>query len=158
MYAGPQPLAALLGVRSGGKVAVFLLSSATSAIGEGSCRPSRLDCQTIEMRVGQAEFLDVPGSPGQSYELKLTRLSVKRTATKAQARAFRRRRAKTGAAMLQQAVADGQTYATRYAYDSAHGVLTLRSAAAAAASAPQGSSQTPVQAGPAASTGSPTGQ
>jgi hypothetical protein len=141
LRAGHQPVVAFLGVRAGGKVATFLLSGVAWVIGDGTCRPSRQSCQVVELRQGQSEFFNVPGQPNLPYELKVTRLSEKRTATEAQATAFRHRKAKTGATMLTQAIAAGETFVSRYAYDWAHGVLTLRSASAAATGQVSGSSQ-----------------
>jgi hypothetical protein len=141
LRAAHQPVVAFLGVRSGGKVATFLLSGVAWVIGDGTCRPSRQSCQVVELRQGQSEFFNVPGQPDLPYELKVTKLSEKRTATEAEATAFRHRKAKTGATMLTQAIAAGETFVSRYAYDWAHGVLTLRGASAAATGQVSASSQ-----------------
>jgi hypothetical protein len=127
-------------------------------IGEGTCRPSRQSCQVVELRQGQSEFFNVPGQPNLPYELKVSRLSEKRTATEAEATAFRHRKAKTGAVMLAQAIAAGETFVSRYAYDWAHGVLTLRSASAATTGRVSGSSQGPPPVAAAWPAGTSTGQ
>ena len=56
-----------LGVLDDKKTAVFLLDSGVVAEGDGTCKPSRAQCETIQIREGETEFFDVPG--GAQYEL-----------------------------------------------------------------------------------------
>jgi hypothetical protein len=50
---------------------VFLVSSDAKATGDGKCRPSKRDCQTIELQPGDTEYFDVAApdgtTPGPQY-------------------------------------------------------------------------------------------
>jgi hypothetical protein len=66
-----------LGVLSGGKTAVFMIAVDVTAVGDGTCRPSRTVCETLEMKAGETMFLDVPGEDGQvtQYQLDVTSIT-----------------------------------------------------------------------------------
>jgi hypothetical protein len=72
-----DPFMVFTGVLKDGKTAVFLLSSDAKATGDGKCKPSKDDCESIEVKKGDTEFFDltVDGQPVQ-YELDV--LDVKR--------------------------------------------------------------------------------
>ena len=82
------PFLVFIGVLADKKTAVFLLSSDVTATGDGICRPSKASCQTIELRAGDAELLEVARDDGttQSYDLDLVRV-IKGTASTAAAAA-----------------------------------------------------------------------
>jgi hypothetical protein len=65
-----DPFLVYTGVLEDGKTAVFLLSSDAKATGDGKCKPSTEDCESIEVKKGDSEFFDlaVDGQPVQ-YEL-----------------------------------------------------------------------------------------
>jgi hypothetical protein len=69
------------------KRAVFLVSSDATPNDEGSCHPTKTDCESVELAVGQTAFFDYAapdGTPTQ-YELKLAK--IRKTAVRAEARA-----------------------------------------------------------------------
>jgi hypothetical protein len=70
-----SPLVVFMGFAKGGKVAVFMLTGTVAAEGDGTCDPAPQDCQTLELRKGQTEFLTFTGTAhdGQ-YELDLNEL------------------------------------------------------------------------------------
>ena len=72
-----DPFMVYTGVLKDGKTAVFLLSSDAKATGDGKCKPSKDDCESVEVKKGDTEFFDltVDGQPVQ-YELDV--LDVKR--------------------------------------------------------------------------------
>jgi hypothetical protein len=65
-----DPFMVYTGVLADGKTAVFLLSSDAKATGDGHCKPSKDDCESVEVQKGDSEFFDltVDGQPVQ-YEL-----------------------------------------------------------------------------------------
>ncbi len=65
-----DPFMVYTGVLKDGKTAVFLLSSDAKATGDGKCKPSKDDCESVEVKKGDTEFFDltIDGQPVQ-YEL-----------------------------------------------------------------------------------------
>jgi hypothetical protein len=53
------PLLIYMGLTNDGKKAKFLVDAAIEADGDGTCRPHPANCETIELAVGETEFLDV---------------------------------------------------------------------------------------------------
>jgi len=53
------PLLVYMGLTKDGKKARFLVDAAIEADGDGTCKPHRSSCETIELSVGETEFLDV---------------------------------------------------------------------------------------------------
>ena len=112
-----NPFFVYLGVLKDAKTAVFLISSDVTATGDGKCRPSTADCQTVEVKEGDTEFFDLERD-GNAIQYEMDVLHLVRTSdaakqvTAAAARAAATRHSKAGAAMLRSAHADGkQDYA-----------------------------------------------
>jgi hypothetical protein len=53
------PLLIYMGLTKDGKRAKFLVDASVEVDGDGSCKPHRSNCETIELSVGETEFLDV---------------------------------------------------------------------------------------------------
>ena len=53
------PLLVYMGLTKDGKKAKFLVDAAIEADGDGDCKPHPASCETIELAVGETEFLDV---------------------------------------------------------------------------------------------------
>jgi len=53
------PLLIYMGLTKDGKKAKFLVDASVEVDGDGTCRPHRSSCETIELSVGETEFLDV---------------------------------------------------------------------------------------------------
>lgn len=86
-----NPVLIYLGLVKGTKTAVFLLSSDVKAEGDGVCKPSPRNCQTVWLREGQVEFFDVTSPSGRvtQYQLDLLDVRYRRTTSRAAAaRAF----------------------------------------------------------------------
>jgi hypothetical protein len=65
-----NPILIYLGLLKDGKTAAFLVSSDGTPQGDGTCRPSATVCQTLLMKAGDTEFLDLNGDTGAAqYEL-----------------------------------------------------------------------------------------
>jgi hypothetical protein len=120
-----SPFFVFLGVLKDAKTAVFLVSSDVTATGDGKCRPSAADCQTIEVKEGDTEFFDLQND-GRTVQYEMDILHLDRTSdaakqvTAAAARAAASRHSKAGAAMLRSAHADG-----KHAYEGMNGYRWL---------------------------------
>jgi hypothetical protein len=53
------PLLVYMGLTKNGKKARFLVDAAVEPDGDGDCKPHPASCETIELSVGETEFLDV---------------------------------------------------------------------------------------------------
>jgi hypothetical protein len=81
-----NPVLIYLGVMDDKKTAVFLLDSGVVAEGDGQCKPSRNQCETVHIRQGETEFFDVPNgsgdpSAGSSAQYELDVLKIHKTTT-----------------------------------------------------------------------------
>jgi hypothetical protein len=96
-----QPFFVFMGVLTDGKTAVFLISSDVTANGDGTCKPSPTDCQTIELQEGETEYFDltVDGQPVQ-YQLDIIHLRKNAGQTATAAAASARRHSDAGARLL----------------------------------------------------------
>jgi hypothetical protein len=84
------PVLIYLGVLDDGKTAVFLVDHGVQAIGDGECKPSPSECETIRLRAGETEFLDVVDESGAvtaQYQLDLIKIHKGTTASAAKANA-----------------------------------------------------------------------
>jgi hypothetical protein len=65
-----NPILIYLGLLKDGKTAAFLVSSDGTPQGDGTCKPSASVCQTLLMKAGDTEFLDLSNDTGAAqYEL-----------------------------------------------------------------------------------------
>jgi hypothetical protein len=119
-----NPIAVYLGISRDGKSAVFLLDDTVTAQGDGTCEPSPVSCETIHLREGDTEFLDVAGTdgatgPAAQYELDLVK--IRRGATTSAAKAAHAKVSPAGRSILRARQAD--TGPLRYRYDVESGTL-----------------------------------
>jgi hypothetical protein len=80
-----NPLLVYMGVKDGGKAAVFMLDSSVTPQGDGECEPSPADCETLVLRKGETEFFDVLDENGEStaqFELDLLDINTKKSTTR----------------------------------------------------------------------------
>ena len=81
-----NPLLVYLGVKDGGKAAVFMLDSTVTAQGDGSCEPSPANCETLVLREGETEFFDVEagadGTSAAQFQLDLVDINTKKSTTR----------------------------------------------------------------------------
>jgi hypothetical protein len=85
------------------KRAVFLVSSDATPNGEGSCHPTKNDCESVELAVGQTAFFDIPapsGGPGTQYQLELAGIHKTAVVSTAKASAAFARHSVAGAELL----------------------------------------------------------
>jgi hypothetical protein len=68
-----EPVLVYLGVKNGGKTAVFMLSEGLTATGDGTCTPKET-CETIELQAGETEFFDLQGDENTQYQLDVVKI------------------------------------------------------------------------------------
>jgi hypothetical protein len=87
------------------KRAVFLVSSDATPNGEGSCHPTKQDCESVELALGETAFFDYTapnGTPSQ-YQLELTGIHKTTVKSRAKASAAIARHSVAGAELLRDA-------------------------------------------------------
>jgi hypothetical protein len=103
-----NPFFVFLGVLEDRETLVFLLSSDVTATGDGTCRPSSKNCQTIELKTGDTEFFDFAQEDGTVVQYQMDVLKVDRrdaTTAKAAAASYARK-SQVGQELLRMAAAD----------------------------------------------------
>ena len=128
-----EPVLIYLGVLDDKKTAVFMVDSGVVAQGDGSCRPSPTTCETIQIKEGETEFLDVAPvdggttdesastGNGAQYQLDVIKIRRKSTTSAKQAKAARARVSTKGRQIVRARIAgDGPL---RYRYDKRSGRL-----------------------------------
>jgi hypothetical protein len=123
-----DPVLVYLGLSKDEKSAIFLLDAGVNAQGDGTCAPSVADCQTIALREGDTEFLDVLDDKGQvskQYELDLVRIRRSTTASAARASAARAAASKVGRRILR--AREAKLGPLHWRYDARKGVVVKRS-------------------------------
>jgi hypothetical protein len=87
------PLLVYTGLSKDGKQAIFLLDASVKADGDGRClSDGSTGCETLRMRVGDTEFLDVLDADGKvsgQFELDVLAIHTKKGAHAAKARKAR---------------------------------------------------------------------
>ena len=68
------------------KRAVFIVSSDATPNGEGACHPTKQDCETVELAVGQTAFFDYTAPDGEVTQYELQLAGIHKTAVKADAK------------------------------------------------------------------------
>jgi hypothetical protein len=133
---GSNPFFIFLGILADGKTAAFLVSSDATANGDGKCKPSPTQCDTIEMRAGDTEFFDVTmgNSTVIQYELDLLKVSHTKVTSSAAAHSARRM-SRTGHSVVQELKAEGRASVKHYIYSYSSGLLVRRHGARVKASA-----------------------
>ena len=122
-----SPFFVFLGAKGGGKTLVFLVSSDAKATGDGTCKPSKSACETIELQAGDTEFFDLTTADGvQQYQMDIIKIEKTTTTSKASksARAAQGRASKADRRLLRR-VLDGRAahLMGSYRWDARRGVL-----------------------------------
>ena len=119
-----NPILVYMGVTKDEKGAIFMVDSSVQAQGDGVCRPSTADCDTIELREGETEFLDVLDEKGETtdqFELDLVKIRRSTTSSAAKAAAFRAKVSQAGRKIMRaRRAAEGPL---RYHYDPKSGTV-----------------------------------
>ena len=118
-----NPVLIYLGVLKDGKTAVFLVDHGVSAIGDGDCRPTPDECETVRLRAGDTEFFDVVDEDGTvtaQYQLDLVKIHKSTTTSASRAKAS----SKAGQRLVKARVAGSGS--TGYRWDASAGTLERR--------------------------------
>jgi hypothetical protein len=89
------------------KRAVFIVSSDATPNGEGACHPTKQDCETVELTVGQTAYFDSTAPDGKVTQYELQLAGIHKTAVKSEAKASAAfaRHSVAGAELLRDAAA-----------------------------------------------------
>jgi hypothetical protein len=127
-----HPIVVFLGMRRDRETAVFLVSTDVHVQGLGQCVPSQRTCEAIELREGEAAFLDFTEADGtvQQYELDLDAVTLHETSSEAVAQRAYARVSRVGKLLLGGSVrssADGAPRPRRlpFRYVRSSGVLHI---------------------------------
>ena len=107
-----NPFFVFLGVKEDAKTLVFLVSSDAKATGDGTCKPSKNNCETIELKVGDTEFFDLTTDDGvQQYQMDIIKVSKAKASSSAKSARSARAAAKASKAdrRLLRKVVDGRS-------------------------------------------------
>jgi hypothetical protein len=124
------PVLIYLGVLKDHTTAVFVVDSGIVAQGDGDCKPSRIACETIHLKEGETELLDVPAdysgvgaSAGVAvqYQLDVIKLHTTTTSSAKKASESFARVSESGRKILRARIAAGGPL--RYRYDQRTGRL-----------------------------------
>jgi hypothetical protein len=120
-----KPIVIFLGVKKDKKTATFLISSDATATGDGSCKPSATNCQTIEMQEGDSTFLDIDlGAGVRQFRLDVDRIGEVDKETPAKATTARARASVAGRAYLRSAIESGEVSLSGLDFSEKTGTLT----------------------------------
>ena len=97
-----HPIVVFLGMRRDRERAVFLVSTDVNVQGLGQCVPSQRTCEAIELREGEAAFLDFTEADGTvvQYELDLDAVTLHETTSAAVAQQAYARESRVGKLLL----------------------------------------------------------
>lgn len=118
------PVLVYLGVSDDRKRAVFVVDEGVEIQGDGSCKPSPENCETLHLAEGETVFLDVvdeSGATGAQYQLDLLDIRRRTTGSAAKARTARAAASRRGAKALKARVAASGPL--RYRYDRRTGTV-----------------------------------
>jgi hypothetical protein len=119
-----EPVLVYLGPGKDAKTAIFMVDEGVVAQGDGVCRPSPSNCETIHMSPGDTEFFDVEDEEGNvsaQYQLDLLKIRKSTTADASKAAAARAKESKSGRRALQ--VRQASLGPLRYRYDTKSGTV-----------------------------------
>jgi hypothetical protein len=114
-----KPVLVYRGVEDGGKVAVFELTGAVVAEGDGTCAPSPQECQYLKLHAGETEFVTVTETGDETdaqYQLDLVKITTKKTSAESESLAKASSSKLKGASLRKR---------NRYVFDETTGTLRL---------------------------------
>jgi hypothetical protein len=119
-----DPILVYLGPGKGAKTAIFMVDEGVVPQGDGVCRPSPSNCETIHMRPGDTEFFDVEDEEGNvsaQYQLDLLKIRKSTTGDASKAAATRAKESKSGRRVLR--ARQSALGPLRYRYDTKSGTV-----------------------------------
>ena len=119
-----DPVLVYLGPGKDAKTAIFMVDESVVPQGDASCKPSPANCETIQMHVGDTEFLDVTDEDGAvtgQYQLDLLKIKTSTTADAAKAAKLRAKESNAGRRVLR--AHQAAVGPLRYRYDAKSGTV-----------------------------------
>jgi len=104
---GTSPALLYLGLRDDHKTAVFIVDAGATVLGDGTCQPAPDNCQTLELRPGETEFVT---RGGKLYEVDLVKIITKKTSSPKAVQAAHKSVARGGRKALRARIARVGTY------------------------------------------------
>ena len=122
-----NPFVVFLGMKKDGETAVFLISSDAVPSGDGTCRPSIRNCESLEMKAGDTELFDLQSGTAGVVQYRLDLRSVEKgKASAARAAKAHARESRAGREWLRLTVAADPTFLDAWDYSKRLGVLVER--------------------------------
>jgi hypothetical protein len=123
-----NPFFVYLGLADDQKSAIFLINADAVPNGDGSCKPTRDDCQQIVLRAGDTEFFDLQsGTAGVvQYQLDLKSIKKSKADSKASAAKAHARESKAGRETLRELVATDPTALASWDFSKHLGLLVQK--------------------------------
>jgi hypothetical protein len=102
-----NPFFVFLGVLSDNQKAVFLVASDANVTGDGTCKPSKTTCETVELAAGETEYFDIttPGGRAVQYVMHVRKIERRPASQAGTARAAADRHSVAGQNLLRAAAA-----------------------------------------------------
>jgi hypothetical protein len=120
-----RPIVIFLGIKKDKKTASFLISADATATGDGTCKPERTNCQTIEMTAGESTFLDIDlGAGVRQFQLDVKSISEFDAKDAKKASAARARMSVAGQDYLRSSIESGEVSLDGLDYSEKTGTLT----------------------------------
>jgi len=119
-----DPVLVYLGPGKDAKSAIFIVDEGVLAQGDATCKPSPSNCETIHMRPGDTEFLDVSDEEGNvtaQYQLDLLKIKTSTTGDASKAAAARAKASKAGLSIVR--ARQAALGPLRYRYDTKSGTV-----------------------------------
>jgi hypothetical protein len=100
-----NPFFVFLGVLSENQKAVFLVSSDAKVTGDGTCKPNKDTCETVELAQGETEYFDIttPGGRAVQYVMHVRKIERRPASEAGTARASTARASAAGQDILRAA-------------------------------------------------------
>ncbi len=123
-----NPFFVYLGLADDQKSAIFLINADAEPNGDGSCKPSREDCQQIVLRAGDTEFFDLQsGTAGVvQYQLDLKSIKKYKAPSKASAAKAHARESRAGRETLRELVATDPDLLASWDFSKSLGLLVQK--------------------------------
>ncbi len=143
-----EPIVIFLGIKKDRETATFLISSDATATGDGRCRPTATNCQTIDMKAGDSTFLDIDlGSGVRQFRLDVKSISEEEAETPEKAGDARARMSKAGQEFLRSSIESGEVSLKGMDFSERTGTLTSTPRASTAGPVGRGAYRVDVKVG-----------
>lgn len=142
------PVMIYLGLKKDGETASFLIPSDAAATGEGACKPSAANCQTIELQAGDTTYVDLDlGDGARQYRLDVVSIAASDAKDAETASAARARVSRVGREFLRSSIESGEVSLEGMDFSEQTGTLTSTPRAKTAGPVGRGAYRIDIQVG-----------